>query len=403
MVHCVILGHLDCRNKGNEAVITGIINGIDSTNPNINIIIPSDDPEYDRRFLKEYDSKIIISEYWKSPYILTRIKNKIYSKSKLLQSIMTDDNDNVLKKAYTSCMKKAKFVVFSGKDLFCEDYSQWGLDKWMDQLEFATSLNKKVLLWGVSPGPFSHQNEIRFKKILEKVFCISAREPKSYEYIQKIASPRKCYLIPDPAFGIPTTQPAKYSLPVKKNGILRIGFSISEGLIQYRGLNRGSYLKIFADAIMKLNEFHNIEIVLIPHVIVNKNNDDYCISEELKGLLDDINVILPSPDLFSTEYKYIIETCDCFIGTRTHTIIASLSAGIPTVSIAYSVKSYGIIENFYGDLKCLIDIKELNSESLISSIDYLISNSVELRKKIQLKASKIKQELAEGWLLFHDL
>jgi len=45
-----------------------------------------------------------------------------------------------------------------------------------------------------------------------------------------------------------------------------------------------------------------------------------------------------------SEIKYIIGSCDFFIGARMHACIAALSQGIPAVAIAYSDKFTGVMQ-----------------------------------------------------------
>ena len=42
--------------------------------------------------------------------------------------------------------------------------------------------------------------------------------------------------------------------------------------------------------------------------------------------------------------KNIISNCHYFMGARTHSTIAALSSYVPTISIAYSIKAFGINE-----------------------------------------------------------
>ena len=54
-------------------------------------------------------------------------------------------------------------------------------------------------------------------------------------------------------------------------------------------------------------------------------------------------------NLNSVEYKTIISKSIGLIGTRTRTTIASYSTLVPTISIAYSRKAYGIARDIFKD------------------------------------------------------
>lgn len=400
MKHTIILGHPDCRNKGDEAVLLGLIKGINSVYPSLRIVIPSYAPEYDRKYIPEGPNNVTFSEYWRPPFLMGKIIRKLRRTFGQTRPKKLDPIDRFIM-AYRSCIKASEFVVFSGKDLFCEDYGEESLYWWMDRLSVACDLNERVYLWGVSAGPFSNKNERNFKELIDRVSMITPREARSFEYICTLSNPEKCHLMPDPAFAVPASKPTEYTFPLKEEKNNRIGFSISGGLVRYRDLDKLSYLEIFKDTIIDLNRSYDIEILFVPHVAIGEANNDYVVSQELKDLLFQykIRVILPPPDLKATEYKYMIESCDLFVGTRAHTMIAALAAGVPTIGIAYSVKTYGILEEFYGDTRWVIDIADLNADLLSERIQSMMKSHETIVRDISKKANAMKTLVNKGWAL----
>ena len=84
---------------------------------------------------------------------------------------------------------------------------------------------------------------------------------------------------------------------------------------------------------------------------------------EKLGRTDRVYVI--SADYNASQLKHIIGQCDFFIGARTHSTIASLSSLVPTLSIAYSPKAYGINEQLFGHTEYVLGIPEMNESSLM--------------------------------------
>ena len=45
----------------------------------------------------------------------------------------------------------------------------------------------------------------------------------------------------------------------------------------------------------------------------------------------------------------MISQCRFFIGSRTHSVIAAYSSGVPTLALGYSIKSKGIAQDIFGE------------------------------------------------------
>ena len=125
--------------------------------------------------------------------------------------------------------------------------------------------------------------------------------------------------------------------------------SISRGIIKYSELDQDEYITRFKELIKVItDDGHNI--VIIPHVQETKiENNDLLFDQELIQELDNDKVFLVGHNLNSVEYKTIISKSIGLIGTRTHTTIASYSTLVPTISIAYSRKAYGIARDIFKD------------------------------------------------------
>ena len=86
-----------------------------------------------------------------------------------------------------------------------------------------------------------------------------------------------------------------------------------------------------------------------------------------------------------------------------HATIASTSMHVPTVAIAYSDKTHGIIGKMLGQDKCIIDIKELNYESLISKINDACENREKIKKELEVKIPMVKERAMLNGKLVKEL
>jgi polysaccharide pyruvyl transferase WcaK-like protein len=86
------------------------------------------------------------------------------------------------------------------------------------------------------------------------------------------------------------------------------------------------------------------------------------------------NVVLLPPKYNAAETKWIISKMTIFAGARTHSTIASLSSGVPTLSMAYSIKAVGINRDLFGHTHYCIGPKNVNSSTISAKIVDLLEN-----------------------------
>src|SRR3546814_17723345 len=104
-------------------------------------------------------------------------------------------------------------------------------------------------------------------------------------------------------------------------------------------------------------------------------------------------------------YKGIIGLCEALVGARTHATIASMSQGLPTVSVAYSRKAWGIMRDYYGEKlgqALTVDVADLDRERLREAFDKALGNgrtphlAAEMKRRAMLNFKRVKDYLAEA-------
>ena len=84
-----------------------------------------------------------------------------------------------------------------------------------------------------------------------------------------------------------------------------------------------------------------------------------------------------------------------FIGARTHATIAAFSMGVPTISIAYSVKAKGINRDLFGDADVVLETPDVSAATLWSSLKSLEENEVQLKSLLAERIPLWKQKAYE--------
>ncbi|HEU0305515.1 MAG TPA: polysaccharide pyruvyl transferase family protein [Lysobacter sp.] len=101
-------------------------------------------------------------------------------------------------------------------------------------------------------------------------------------------------------------------------------------------------------------------------------------------------------ELNAAQIKYVISQLRFFIGARTHSTIAALSSGIPTVSIAYSVKARGINRDLFGNERAVLPTTEVTADSLQQSLDWLLREERSLQETLARRIPQLQDEAKQA-------
>jgi polysaccharide pyruvyl transferase WcaK-like protein len=94
---------------------------------------------------------------------------------------------------------------------------------------------------------------------------------------------------------------------------------------------------------------------------------------------------LVSPEYNAAETKWIISRMAFFAGARTHSTIAALSSGIPTLSFGYSIKAQGINRDIFGHTNYCMGPTDLDAEGVTSRITSMLDESAAIRNDLAEK------------------
>lgn len=316
-------------------------------------------------------------EIWKAIYKRLHDKNTFYSQTY---------------REMIPYFNEAACVLSIGGDNYSLDY---GLPTSFTALDdLAIEYKKPIFLWGASVGPFSiiPDYERYMSGHLQKVTGIFARESVTVEYLHGIGITKNVYTVSDPAFLMDAEQP-KETIPIE-NGAIGLNFSslmakyITNGDVE-------KWANIAASIIAEIAERTESHVYLIPHVM-NPNSDDHLFMERALSLVPrkTESITLVGPKFNAAETKWIISRMALFAGARTHSTIAALSSGVPTISFAYSIKARGINRDIFGHLDYCISPKDLGARSVSDRIISMLANCSDIKMELREQIPRI-QKLAQ--------
>ncbi len=289
-------------------------------------------------------------------------------------------------------------VLSVGGDNYSLDYRLPSLLMGLDS--FAINAGVPVVLWGASVGPFEREPHFvpKIREHLSRFSLIAARESVTMDYLHRNLDLHNSILVSDPAFAL-NPEPVKISCfwPVADgNGVL--GLNVSPLLQRYRppGENVNTLLNEVAGFVRHVVENMGMGVLLVPHVVplegVKKNND----AEYMQGILDrtgDMGGRVQMMDyrFNAAQIKYVISQCKFFIGARTHSTIAAFSSGVPTISIAYSIKAKGINMDLFGHTDYVLETNKISALNLKKILERLLVNNDEVHNVLSVKKEEWRQ------------
>ncbi len=390
------------RNKGCEALVSSIIEGLRGDFPaeELKIDLHSRDPKYDRWQFQQRVDQV----YWSYPLLLKKhfgsatLNQMAYKFCAAAEGFLPG---RLSASTFTN-LKKSDLIIATGGDVFTSDYG--GLQRHGHILHAGAP----VALLAHTIGPFAKAEEAYFKASMKNVVICTARETETFNYLQDIAPGLQAELTADVAFLLPVTdtETSRWILEdlhhFSMQGKRLMGLSVSGGVLGYRkDVDASSYVTELVAFVDRMNE-DGWSVVLIPHVqeTLVTNNDMYTCFEVLKKCkAASENVILSLP-MSSSDFKGVIGLCDVLVGARTHTTIASMSQGIPTVAIAYSRKAWGIMRDYYGAdfaQKVTLEVSRLSCDSLLEAVQAAVSNG-----RTDATAHSMKERAARNFQLVRE-
>jgi len=159
------------------------------------------------------------------------------------------------------------------------------------------------------------------------------------------------------------------------------------------------YAGFLPDLVCALLAGHSGELWLIPHTLERaghvESDNEACskLRDRLpRGLVSRVRLVTGNYD--AHELKWLIGSCDFFIGSRMHACIAALSQGVPCVGVAYSRKFAGVFESVRME-EWVVDARSCSENESVARIVSLYRQREKTRRELCRQASRVRGDLTE--------
>jgi colanic acid/amylovoran biosynthesis protein len=297
---------------------------------------------------------------------------------------------------------EADWVIVCGGQNFVD--KNWGTVKVLFTILFCKKIDKPIMIWANSIGPFKNfWIRQMVKKILPFVKIITVREENSLKFINDLNLSVPTFLTPDAAFHISSISKersadllSKYIEISDKN--MFVGLTTLQDFNTKSGnLNevRDNYIKVLAKTIDYLIENHEGVVFVFPHnTRIKRNRNDFALAKQVEILVKNKSkLILIEEEYSPDELKGLYGLMDLYIGTRCHSCIFSSSMLVPTIAINYDSRGYktqGIMK-MVGLEKYVCDINTISFEDFQVKIEEILNNREQVVKNLIKNMNEIDQ------------
>jgi len=388
----ILAGNGPYDNRGCEAIVRGTVKILRHYFVDPEFVLASQYKtrmQYEFQDANEHDARIshypvYITQRFTLAWFKKHLRKHVYDVFHLPQS-------SLVTAEWGARITKCSAVLSVGGDNYSLDY---GLPTmYIDLDNYVMSKKKPIIIWGASVGPFNKfpVYEQSIVEHLKRVNGIFARESATVKYLDGEGVTKNVYQVADPGFLMEAIQPSEetFKAEIPKGAI---GINLSPLMARY--VTNGDlrvWIQHAANIVKELSRKTKRPIYLIPHV-TNPYSNDYELLKNILSLLCKTceRIELIPPNLTAAETKWVVSKMAVFAGARTHSTIAAISSGVPTLSFAYSIKAKGINEDIFGDTRYCILPDKIIPQFIAERIDGLIRESDTIKYQLNAVLPGIK-------------
>ncbi len=246
-------------------------------------------------------------------------------------------------------------------------------------------------------GPFEGRlNRGVSKWFLPKLARVFARGAQTLEFVERLGGVQVS-LASDLVFSLtPEPLPGDMALPQPAEGGLVIGVSPSS-LVESKSAKRGlDYCGSLAGFISRLLREGPHQVLLVPHSI--RRDTDKARNNDLPtcGRIFDLvgphpNLTLVDRELSPAQLKTLIGSCDFFVASRFHSMVAALSGAVPLLVCGWGHKYLEVLDEF--DLGHLaFDFSELCCETVSERFARLREQGDQVHQSIVANLPRVREQ-----------
>lgn len=391
----VLVGIAGVYNYGCEAIVRGTVSMLREKWPACRITYLSYREAHDRRALADVEGlEVVRASSWGAARRLVRaLVRKIRPSYSLPLPV-----DRKL-------WIDADMILSIGGDMYTLTGSESGTIYYHPLAELGRQIlshGTPYVLWGASVGPFESfpPGAQYFLEHLNKISLITAREPRTKEYLEATKCRARVVPAADPAFAMHAQETQLPFVPNAEDSVVAVNFSPLSTRQVFQGNEQDQAINVIVECLKRLLRLPRLKIVLVPHTVCDDvpGDDDMRFLREIHRRLGDTSgrAVLLSETLGARRTKYVLAACDVAIAARMHCAIAAVSSGVPTIFVGYSEKARGMAQYVYGSEQWYVPLREITPKTLVDRTAALLKEREEVARYLLESQGKWHDEARWG-------
>ncbi|QOX65168.1 polysaccharide pyruvyl transferase family protein [Anoxybacterium hadale] len=311
-----------------------------------------------------------------------------------------------LKKPVSDFAGRIDLVVVLGGDDFTEDYGWKAPVVYALQFVLLRKAGLRVVMLGQTMGPFRSFRVPIMRLLLARMNRIYTRDHLTLNYLEGLGLNNVGTM--DDLAMLPLTRQEEASarqeqLPAQPGAY--ITYCPSELIYRYtREGSRERWIQFnlfLLDAVLR--RYPDKKLLLLAHVLKPDHVDDRRAVRELKELLEEKHhgrILIADYEQYPFEARALIKKSYFMIAARMHGSVSALQCGVPSLTLSYSSKFWGVIGESYGMRDYILDVRQMDDRQLrertLHMLDQLEANLDLIRKTLKYKHTSAEKSIVSA-------
>lgn len=237
----------------------------------------------------------------------------------------------------------------------------------------AKALGKPIVGSGLNLGPFNSFDRWMVGKALEKIELIGLRDfNESVSHLQAMNVSRdKIFFSSDDAISLRGSSLGDREVEsLIANNQPYLAVQVHKWLLSTRGQLR--LFELFARSIDSLVLRYGLNVIMLSMNFGSNNGDRACLSEIKCRCSHKNQIVVVEKDLLPQQLKLLFANAELTLCTRHHSLVFSVSAGVPTIVISfdqyYRTKLKGVSKEF-ADTSTILEFQNCAEDNVLSAAD----------------------------------
>jgi polysaccharide pyruvyl transferase WcaK-like protein len=230
---------------------------------------------------------------------------------------------------------------------------------------------------------------------VDEIVCRSEESRK--RLIEIGISRGKLHVAPDTGFLMkPVYSNKTNEITSREKGLTLVAVGVSHQVCR-RFSDPATYDNVIAALIRHITTSLQSRVLIVPNELHHrKDRDDQAIADRIAGLVGGANTsVIDARQLTGPELKAVVAQCDVVVSSRYHTLVASLSIGVPCMAVGWHHK-YEELFKLFGLEEWVFDHRECRVEQLLLKFNDLWDRRDALRRRIEGCLPDVEAQIREA-------